>query len=535
MTSEKSSSNNQATCKQCLYQGSFLGQYSGSRDFLKAIWDLEFNYNDIKIDWGNLWDFEPISQEVYDSIASDSLSSQEFFKRITSYPLNNTTSFDGYTLHFSEVKITDVAIQRTSSEQLGKTVGDIRCVFYGKISKSENYTVTEYIEETTINIPDIKIRPVWVDRGTSTPGFDGLFSGCFSLIGYTFGLFGVGLLMAFFIGIGWIPSLFLFGFIGLVWLFNKLVSGNSTVNKGIGCISSVFSGLTSLTVLLIMGWALVSLLIRSCDSQSDSTYQPPSPVVSDQEKVSQERIVTSTDLNNQHRESVKPVFDTLIVNTRIWKDYHNDIHQIELAVAKRDINLSSIHRNQFYMTQGFGGLYNSISSYDTTFLKIVYSALDSLRSKKQMDSKRFVEAIVSMVQDIPYKLILDTECSEAANESKFIREFLDNCTSDCCLGNIKFGVQTPTEFLSNLYGDCDTRTLTIFTILDHFGYDVAIINSEQLAHSMIAINLPYDGTYKIYNNKRYYLWETTNIGFVPGYVAPTYDNIQLWNVVLISK
>ena len=70
-----------------------------------------------------------------------------------------------------------------------------------------------------------------------------------------------------------------------------------------------------------------------------------------------------------------------------------------------------------------------------------------------MDSKRFAEAIVSMIQDIPYKLILDTDCSYMASESNFVREFLDKCTGDCCsLGNIKFGVQTPTEFLANLYG-----------------------------------------------------------------------------------
>ena len=80
---------------------------------------------------------------------------------------------------------------------------------------------------------------------------------------------------------------------------------------------------------------------------------------------------------------MKPVFDTLIVNTRIWKDYHNEIHTIELVTSKKDLMLECIDRNQFYMTQGFGGLYRSVSSYDDTFLDNVYSALDSLRTKNK--------------------------------------------------------------------------------------------------------------------------------------------------------
>ena len=133
--------------------------------------------------------------------------------------------------------------------------------------------------------------------------FDGLYDGCFSIIGYSFGLFGVGLLLAFFFGIGWMPSLFIFGIIGFLWLLNRLFSGNNTVNNSIGCISSIFSGLFSLTIVLLMGWAILSTLMRSCDGQFDSHYEPPSPIISDKEKVSEERIVTKTEVQNQDRDS----------------------------------------------------------------------------------------------------------------------------------------------------------------------------------------------------------------------------------------
>ena len=100
-----------------------MGQYSGSKIFLKSIWNLEFNYNDLNIDWGNLWNFESISEEEYSSIEADNLSSQLFFRNLKSYPLINTTDFDGFTLTFSDVKVANVLIQSSPNEAMDKSVG----------------------------------------------------------------------------------------------------------------------------------------------------------------------------------------------------------------------------------------------------------------------------------------------------------------------------------------------------------------------------------------------------------------------------
>ena len=71
---------------------------------------------------------------------------------------------------------------------------------------------------------------------------------------------------------------------------------------------------------------------------------------------------------------------------------------------------------------------------------------------------------------------------------------------------------------SNETGDCDTRSLLAFTILREFGYDVAVVNSIKMGHSMLGVHVPYvpgNGVYGLtsISRKRYYLWELTATGW----------------------
>ena len=102
----------------------------------------------------------------------------------------------------------------------------------------------------------------------------------------------------------------------------------------------------------------------------------------------------------------------------------------------------------------------------------------------------------------------------------------------CCS---KFGINTPIEFMSNLMGDCDSRTLLIYTILEHYNYDVVILSSEHYLHSMIGINLPIDGSYYESNNRKYIFWETTSPGLEPGILPQQFSNLNFWRISLKSK
>jgi hypothetical protein len=86
-----------------------------------------------------------------------------------------------------------------------------------------------------------------------------------------------------------------------------------------------------------------------------------------------------------------------------------------------------------------------------------------------------------------------------------------------------------------LNGDCDTRTLLIYTMLSHYGYDVAMLSSEYYSHSLIGINLPYNGRAYTYNTQRYVLWETTAPGIKPGILPNEISNLNYWRISLKSK
>ena len=142
--------------------------------------------------------------------------------------------------------------------------------------------------------------------------------------------------------------------------------------------------------------------------------------------------------------------------------------------------------------------------------------------------------IVTFVQDIPYALVLDNGCDASLYNDRFTRNYLLNKLGECD-GYQQFGINTPVEFLTNLKGDCDTRTLLLYTILSHYNYDVAMMSSEFYGHSIIGINLPISGIAYTYNNQKYVLWETTAPNIKPGIIPNEISNLNNWRISLKSK
>jgi hypothetical protein len=137
-----------------------------------------------------------------------------------------------------------------------------------------------------------------------------------------------------------------------------------------------------------------------------------------------------------------------------------------------------------------------------------------------------------MVQSIDYVLILEQNCNDPSNLQS--QQFIEMRNSGIsCDGLAPFGLKTPLQFLSNLKGDCDTRTLLLYTIFKHYNYNVAIINSEYYLHSMLGLDLPgVKGVFKVYNGVKYYFWETTNKGFRIGELPRENGNVNYWNIKL---
>jgi hypothetical protein len=88
--------------------------------------------------------------------------------------------------------------------------------------------------------------------------------------------------------------------------------------------------------------------------------------------------------------------------------------------------------------------------------------------------------------------------------------------------------------LHNLKGDCDTRALLCFELLNHYKFSVALLISPVYGHCILGIDLPLNGlslrTYK----HNYLVWETTSKGFKPGELAPQISDMNKWIVAVTN-
>jgi hypothetical protein len=177
-------------------------------------------------------------------------------------------------------------------------------------------------------------------------------------------------------------------------------------------------------------------------------------------------------------------------------------------------------------------VYKKLYEHDKFGLLSMYSMFDSIKRANDLNQYEFAQVIVSMVQSLDYVLILDVGCtSNAVQRNREIQAMIRS--GILCDGHHTYGIKTPLRFASDLKGDCDTRTVLLYTLLENFNFDVAIINSEIYQHSMLGLHLPnQNGAFKLHDGKKYYFWETTSIGYKLGELPRSNGNLNFWNVVL---
>jgi hypothetical protein len=212
---------------------------------------------------------------------------------------------------------------------------------------------------------------------------------------------------------------------------------------------------------------------------------------------------------------------------RSWNVYGSSQQEcMGFNTQKVDHDLSLSQRNDFpyptYRKDSYasywGKVYHRLSSMESTALTNIHDSLTHLIIQNEYDHIQTAEMVVSMIQDIPYSLIKTDECLSEDVQP--------------CLGNEKFGLLSPSEFMYELHGDCDTRAVLLYKLLSSLGYDTIIVVSREYGHAMIAINLPTSGDYIEYQGVPYYFWETTAKGWRVGMLPPSYPEVDYWHIAL---
>jgi hypothetical protein len=168
----------------------------------------------------------------------------------------------------------------------------------------------------------------------------------------------------------------------------------------------------------------------------------------------------------------------------------------------------------------WGTLYARLVKHNRSTVTFLVDSLQRISNANNLPRQELAELAVTFVQDIPYSYVLNIDCATFQTYGK------------PCIGNIPYGIISPYEFLHTLYGDCDTRAVLLYILLEDLGFDPMIAISHQYAHAMIALNIPATGSYLTHRGIKYYMWETTAKGWQPGMLPPDANNISYWSIAL---
>jgi len=369
----------------------------------------------------------------------------------------------GYVLDFvTEKYIEKVYVQQheeTGSQKIN-TNNDLKTPnTSGNIEVSGNYKRIEYYYS------DFKTKywGNWIyTKPASTPPEEGCLSMGIGLIGAIIGVVFLLLLL---------PRLvILLPFFLIPLLFSLIPAGAWTwILRIIG-------------IILLLAF-IFSMVYFFNDSRN---HYLPKPVVQERsEEQNQQNIPIVDTIQNQLST------DTLITHFRSWKDYEGHFYEGKFWVKKSAFANARNYKNNLSALENSENSYDKIiyllKENDRQNLNGIYQLFDSLKRKNNFSDKSFAETIVCFVQDIPYTVVLPSNCDPNLYADEFIKHYLSNKNASCD-GNEKFGINTPVEFMATLKGDCDTRTLLLYTILCHYNYDVVLMSSEFYSHSIIGIN-----------------------------------------------
>lgn len=421
----------------------------------------------------------------------------------------------------------DTKLHQTENHEV---FGTLTCEISGHIIQEENEVFTEriYVNDKGIVLPSSQTTFVSTDKprsytdfmpsnvyrgGAGSGGcFSSLFSGLFWILGLLF------LILA-------IPTLI------SLWPLIVLFLLYYLIREYAGCALSILA-------ILLATLFLFSLI---------TDYQPfrkryvnPPKIEEERKEVRKDYIpITDTIRSNDSTRTDSLLNDTLIMHYRIWQDVDGNNYEGRFWVKQRDYQNARQYKSTLNVTgvndyDTYSKIVFTLKEFDKNNLNGIYFIFDSLKNANNLDTNQLAKAIVSFVQDIPYVLILPEDCDPDLYTDYFIKRYLRR-QEGSCLGYQRFGINTPVEFMANLNADCDTRTLFLYTVLSHYGYDVALLSSDYYNHSVLGINLPFMGASYDFGGQRYILWETTYKNAKPGDINPEIDDMTKWRISLKSK
>lgn len=172
-------------------------------------------------------------------------------------------------------------------------------------------------------------------------------------------------------------------------------------------------------------------------------------------------------------------------------------------LSARELNISSDNKidQVYYAKLIWHEIYKRI--YWQAFDKFddILKGFNEIFSKENLNNRDKVYFIISFVQNIEYKR-----------------------------PGGQLDLLPPLGTLATRFGDCDTKALLLYIILERAGVNCIMYWSFQYKHAMLGVALNSSGNFKVHNGKKYYFVETTYPGWNIGDIDPEMDDLSQWYV-----
>jgi hypothetical protein len=246
--------------------------------------------------------------------------------------------------------------------------------------------------------------------------------------------------------------------------------------------------------------------------------------------------------------------DTLI-RWWCWQDCGSRVRQIWMEIPEGALKSSMEQRRKVTLSSWIRNSpnYGLMVDHDAPFYRPLARRLRQIAAQNGYNSSQAALMVVQMVQSIPYTLVHphshpEMEDRAMENNSSFVHKYHRNPRhtplskepfGGCVAHADPSGVLSPLEFMHDFKGDCDTRTVFLYTLLKTMGLKALVVNGP--GHSMLAV--PYAPKtpglpYLVFRGRKYYFVETTVLVRKKGYCGPGIGEVprgfrtDQWRIVL---
>lgn len=223
--------------------------------------------------------------------------------------------------------------------------------------------------------------------------------------------------------------------------------------------------------------------------------------------------------------------ERMIVSSFTWKFVGSDLSKkkfnLSFTLLEREV------RNALELVDRIGnmslrelGLNSSINYTDPdTRSQLVWARIYNLVYNSSLPRLKSISA--------GFNNLFRTESLNDKDKIMFVVSFVQNIKYERPGGVLD--LLAPLATLAKQFGDCDTKAILLYVLLESMKIDCAMLWSQNYKHAMLGINIPGSGDYKKINGKKYLFLETTYPGWSIGTLPPDFKNKRFWYINEIDK